>query len=109
MRSYCWQHVCLVELVDPAWVLRRADILTPAIVRMRADAMDCDNAACEVSMKLGTARADVLNDLVYCVCGPVAEHLQPDVLVCYLPDLSYFRVSLGTLPASLDPPLSFIS
>jgi hypothetical protein len=67
MQSYSWQHVLRVESVDPPWALRRADILTPAIVRMRADAMDCDNAACEVRMKLGTARADVLNDLVDCV------------------------------------------
>jgi hypothetical protein len=52
MRSYCWQHILRIEPVDPPWALRRADILTPAIVGVRANAMDRDNAACELSMTL---------------------------------------------------------
>jgi hypothetical protein len=73
MRSYRWQHVCLVQPVDPPWALRRTDILTPAVVGVRADAVDRDDTAREVSMKLDTARADVLDDLG-CVCWRVAEH-----------------------------------
>jgi hypothetical protein len=52
MRSYRGQHVLRIEPVDPAWVFRRADILTPAIVGVRADAMDGDDAAYDVSMSL---------------------------------------------------------
>jgi hypothetical protein len=68
MGSYRWQPVCL-----SAW-FSRTNILAPAVVGVRADAVDRDDAVGEVSMKLGTARADVLHDLG-CVCWRVAEHL----------------------------------
>jgi hypothetical protein len=51
MRGYRRQHVCLIEPVDPPLVLRRADILAPAVVRMRADAVNRDDAIGKVSLK----------------------------------------------------------
>jgi hypothetical protein len=73
MRSYRWQHICLVQPVDPPRGLRCTDILAPAVVGVRADVVDRDDAAREVSTKLGTARANVLDDLG-CACWRVAEH-----------------------------------
>jgi hypothetical protein len=43
MRSYRWQHLCLVEPVDPPRVVRRADMLAPAVVWVRADAVNRDD------------------------------------------------------------------
>lgn len=43
MGCYGWQHVFLVKPVDPLWALRGADILAPAVVRVRPNAVDRDD------------------------------------------------------------------
>jgi hypothetical protein len=41
---YRWQHIVLDEPVAPSWFFCRAGVLAPAIVRVGAETMDCDNA-----------------------------------------------------------------
>jgi hypothetical protein len=44
VRRYRWQHIVLDEPVAPSWFFCRAGVLAPAIVRVGAETMDCDNA-----------------------------------------------------------------
>jgi hypothetical protein len=84
-------------------VLRRTDILTPAVVRVCPDAVDRDDAR-RVSMDSGDpsmARADILDDLG-CFCRCLAQHSKPNVIVGHRPKLAH--ISFGALdPARYIP------
>jgi hypothetical protein len=83
VRCYGWQHTVFDEPVEPYRLLYRADVLAPAVVRMGAEAMDCDDTR-RLSTSRGqrTSESDILDNLSsFCLCWCVAEHLQADVIV----------------------------
>ncbi len=89
IRRYGRQHILLTKPIDPSRVLRRARILAPAIVRVCSDAVDCNDAEEESLVERQAAKhcgGNILDD-VGRVCWCVAEHLEPDVVVCHQPDL----------------------
>jgi hypothetical protein len=51
--GHCRQHALLLRPVDPVGALLRADILAPAVIWVRADAVNRNDTAREVSIDVG--------------------------------------------------------
>jgi hypothetical protein len=108
MRRYCWQHLCLVEPVNPPRVLRRSDILGPAVIWVRSNAMDRDDAIGKFSICLGdsTRHERTYSIISVASAGALRSTFRP--MSSSVTGRTWFRVSLSALHFALDPPLPFI-
>jgi hypothetical protein len=111
MGSYSRQHVLCLEPVDPLRALCCADMLAPAVVRVRADAVDRDDATRKVSLSWGDGVwQQQTYSTISAACavsaasaGAPRSTFRP--MSSSVTGRTWPRVSASTLRSALDPPL----